>query len=347
MARTIGPVLYSSGEESEHQIKSRGERLGVGGAPLYLLAETCLERILEEIARIKPVARDRRFDSDGVLAEIPVGARQHRPGARGGHAAAVHGQGPERADAARRPRHQGRQPRRSQGARARRRHRSLLRGRTPSFASSGARREEPVRRGQRARRVRDDLGRSPAGAEPVEAVPRRASAERARIRGPVLGGGLAADPRRSAGARQQQHLWNRPPHGERHRSAAALAAARGPGEARRLEPDWRRRVRQRRRGDDGRRARVGSWRPRGDRLECPESRHCTDDGDVRRGRSRRRDPRHSSGADPRARGGPDGLPALRDAGGQHRPGRPAAAAGSCELVPVRTVGEALDALLQG
>ena len=49
-----GPVLYASGEESEHQIKSRGERLSVGGAPLYLLAETCLERILEEIARIRP-----------------------------------------------------------------------------------------------------------------------------------------------------------------------------------------------------------------------------------------------------------------------------------------------------
>jgi DNA repair protein RadA/Sms len=54
MARTVGPVLYSSGEESEHQIKSRGERLAVGDAPLYLLAETCLERILEEIIRIKP-----------------------------------------------------------------------------------------------------------------------------------------------------------------------------------------------------------------------------------------------------------------------------------------------------
>src|SRR5882762_1184953 len=53
MARS-GPVLYSSGEESEHQIKSRGERLAIGKAPLYLLAETCLERILEEIARIKP-----------------------------------------------------------------------------------------------------------------------------------------------------------------------------------------------------------------------------------------------------------------------------------------------------
>lgn len=53
-ARTTGPVLYSSGEESEHQIKSRGERLGVERAPLYLLAETCLERILEEIARLRP-----------------------------------------------------------------------------------------------------------------------------------------------------------------------------------------------------------------------------------------------------------------------------------------------------
>jgi DNA repair protein RadA/Sms len=53
-ARTVGPVLYSSGEESEHQVKSRGERLGVGRAPLYLLAETCLERVLEEAGRVKP-----------------------------------------------------------------------------------------------------------------------------------------------------------------------------------------------------------------------------------------------------------------------------------------------------
>src|SRR3982750_505909 len=53
-AKTFGPVLYSSGEESEHQIKSRGERLEIERAPLYILAETCLERILEEIARLKP-----------------------------------------------------------------------------------------------------------------------------------------------------------------------------------------------------------------------------------------------------------------------------------------------------
>jgi len=53
-AREVGPVLYASGEESEHQIKSRGDRLGIGEAPLYLLSETCIERILEEIARLKP-----------------------------------------------------------------------------------------------------------------------------------------------------------------------------------------------------------------------------------------------------------------------------------------------------
>ena len=53
-AGTAGPVLYSSGEESEHQIKSRGERLGISAAPLYILAETCLERILEEIGRLRP-----------------------------------------------------------------------------------------------------------------------------------------------------------------------------------------------------------------------------------------------------------------------------------------------------
>jgi DNA repair protein RadA/Sms len=53
-ARTNGPVLYCSGEESEHQIKMRGDRLGVGEAPLFLLAETCVERVLEEVARLKP-----------------------------------------------------------------------------------------------------------------------------------------------------------------------------------------------------------------------------------------------------------------------------------------------------
>ena len=53
-AQNEGTVLYASAEESEHQIKSRGDRLGVGDAPLFLLAETCVESILEEIGRVRP-----------------------------------------------------------------------------------------------------------------------------------------------------------------------------------------------------------------------------------------------------------------------------------------------------
>src|SRR5207344_2111121 len=53
-AANIGPVLYCSGEESEHQIKTRGARLGITSAPLYLLAETCVERLMEQVDRIKP-----------------------------------------------------------------------------------------------------------------------------------------------------------------------------------------------------------------------------------------------------------------------------------------------------
>lgn len=54
VAAAIGPVLYASGEESTHQIKDRGRRLGVGEAPVWLLAETCLERILDEVERLRP-----------------------------------------------------------------------------------------------------------------------------------------------------------------------------------------------------------------------------------------------------------------------------------------------------
>jgi DNA repair protein RadA/Sms len=53
-ASRVGPVLYCSGEESEHQIKTRGERLGVGGQNLFLLAETCIERLIEDVERLKP-----------------------------------------------------------------------------------------------------------------------------------------------------------------------------------------------------------------------------------------------------------------------------------------------------
>jgi DNA repair protein RadA/Sms len=54
LATNYGTVLYVSGEESERQIKLRGERLGIDPKGLYLLAETCLERIFETIDRLDP-----------------------------------------------------------------------------------------------------------------------------------------------------------------------------------------------------------------------------------------------------------------------------------------------------
>ena len=51
-----GAVLYVSGEESERQIKLRGERLGLAPKNLYLLPETCLERVFEQIEQLRPDA---------------------------------------------------------------------------------------------------------------------------------------------------------------------------------------------------------------------------------------------------------------------------------------------------
>src|SRR5581483_9718674 len=56
LSGTYGKVLYVSGEESERQIKLRGERLGINPAGLYLLPETCLERVFEEIDKLNPNA---------------------------------------------------------------------------------------------------------------------------------------------------------------------------------------------------------------------------------------------------------------------------------------------------
>ena len=49
-------VLYVSGEESEKQIKMRGERFGISAENLFLLPETNLENILAETDRLKPDA---------------------------------------------------------------------------------------------------------------------------------------------------------------------------------------------------------------------------------------------------------------------------------------------------
>src|SRR6266436_7196307 len=56
LSATGAIVLYVSGEESERQIKLRGERLGVQAPNLLLLPETNLENIFREIERLKPSA---------------------------------------------------------------------------------------------------------------------------------------------------------------------------------------------------------------------------------------------------------------------------------------------------
>lgn len=56
LSRASTVVLYVSGEESERQIKLRGDRLGVTAENLYLLPETNLEKIFHEIDRLNPGA---------------------------------------------------------------------------------------------------------------------------------------------------------------------------------------------------------------------------------------------------------------------------------------------------
>src|ERR1035437_6772721 len=54
LGRNGTKVLYVSGEESERQIKMRGERLGVAADKLFLLPETDLRAILAETEKLGP-----------------------------------------------------------------------------------------------------------------------------------------------------------------------------------------------------------------------------------------------------------------------------------------------------
>ncbi len=54
LSQSRGPVLYVSGEESLEQIKIRSQRLGISSSTLYFLSETLLDRILDEIDRVRP-----------------------------------------------------------------------------------------------------------------------------------------------------------------------------------------------------------------------------------------------------------------------------------------------------
>ena len=54
LGRNGAKVLYISGEESERQIKMRGQRLGVEAENLFLLPETNLQSILAETDKLRP-----------------------------------------------------------------------------------------------------------------------------------------------------------------------------------------------------------------------------------------------------------------------------------------------------
>ena len=54
VAQTAGKVVYVSGEETQHQIKLRAERLGVPGNNLYLISETDVNLILGQLEQLQP-----------------------------------------------------------------------------------------------------------------------------------------------------------------------------------------------------------------------------------------------------------------------------------------------------
>jgi DNA repair protein RadA/Sms len=54
LANSLGNVLYVSGEESAHQIKMRADRLELQAPDLFLLTETNLSNIFEQVQRIDP-----------------------------------------------------------------------------------------------------------------------------------------------------------------------------------------------------------------------------------------------------------------------------------------------------
>ncbi len=71
-----------SGEESVQQIKMRADRMGLKADDLYLLTETNLADIFEQVNRVDPVNPDHRLDPDGVFTRNELHGRGRWAGAR-------------------------------------------------------------------------------------------------------------------------------------------------------------------------------------------------------------------------------------------------------------------------
>ncbi len=145
ISRRALPTCYVTGEESLEQIGLRAQRLGVGDAPLDMLAETCVEAVLRAASRARTKLGVLAIDSIQTLFSEEL---QSAPGSvsqvRECAAQLMRfAKARQRRDAADRPRHEGGHARGTARARAHGRHRAVLR----------KRRRQPLPHRARRRRI--------------------------------------------------------------------------------------------------------------------------------------------------------------------------------------------------
>jgi energy-coupling factor transporter ATP-binding protein EcfA2 len=152
-------VLYVAGEESAPQVRLRAARLGEIPESLYLLCETEVETVLEEVRLLSPDAVivdsiqtatiASASGAPGAVTQVRESALAYLDLAKGAGVPGV----------PRRARHQGRRGRRPARARAHGRRRPVPRRRALSRRARAAGGEEPLRLDRRAGRLHDGRGR--------------------------------------------------------------------------------------------------------------------------------------------------------------------------------------------
>jgi hypothetical protein len=148
-------------EYKEPAFDERAERSGkLAAEALLVLAETNVERIINQIHKSQARRRGDRLDPDDLQARPAGRAGVGHAAARLLHGAGLPGQGERCGGDLRRPRHQGGHAGGAEDHRAHRRHGRLLRGRSLPLASHRPLREEPLRQHARGRPVRDDRRRA-------------------------------------------------------------------------------------------------------------------------------------------------------------------------------------------
>ena len=202
-----GDVLYATGEESAGQVRLRGERLGVAEeTPAWSRGDRSVGHrgcgggrapsllVVDSIQAVRAAA-------------LLLRGRHGLPGARGGPAASALRQVVGNARDPDRARHQGREPRRPEVARAPGRRGDLDRRRARRLAPHPARHQEPLRPRRRARALRDDGGRPVRDRQRVGGAAVRAAGRAARqscdrgARGDPIPARRGAGPRRSGDVR--------------------------------------------------------------------------------------------------------------------------------------------------